>query len=88
MVRGYVDSNDVCHVGKLVVHPGYQNQGIGKALMYGIEKYFPACRKLVLFTGEETPNTLHLYEKVGYHIVSKEKMGGLSMILMEKVIIR
>ena len=60
---GYVDSNDVCHVGKLVVHPGYQNQGIGKALMYEIEKYFPACRKLVVFTGEETPNTLHLYEK-------------------------
>lgn len=66
------------------MHPGYQNQGIGKALMYEIEKYFPACCKLVLFTGEETPNTLHLYEKVGYHIVSKEKMGGLSMILMEK----
>lgn len=87
-VRGYVDSNDVCRVGKLIVHPGYQNQGIGKALMYEIEKYFPACRKFVLFTGEETPNTLHLYEKVGYHIVSKEKMGGLSMILMEKVIIR
>jgi ribosomal protein S18 acetylase RimI-like enzyme len=75
LVRGYVDSNDVCHVGKLIVHPGYQNQGIGKALMYEIEKYFPACCKLVLFTGEETPNTLHLYEKVGYHIVSKEKDG-------------
>lgn len=87
-VRGYVDSNDVCHVGKLIVHPGYQNQGIGKTLMYEIEKYFPACRKFVLFTGEETPNTLHLYEKVGYYIVSKEKMGGLSMIFMEKVIIR
>ena len=33
-------------------------------------------------------NTLHLYEKVGYHIVSKDKMGGLSMIFMKKVIIR
>ena len=70
------------------MHPGYQNQGIGKVLMYEIEKYFPACRKFVLFTGEETPNALHLYEKVGYHIVSKENMGGFSMILMEKVIIR
>lgn len=86
--KSFVDSNDVCHVGKLVVHPGYQNQGIGKVLMYEIEKYFPACRKFVLFTGEETPNALHLYEKVGYHIVSKENMGGFSMILMEKVIIR
>lgn len=83
-VRGYVDSNDVCHVGKLIVHPGYQNQGIGKALMYEIEKYFPACRKFVLFTGEEPPNTLHLYTKVGYRVISKKKTEGLSMFFMEK----
>lgn len=83
-VRGYMDGNKVCHIGKLVVHPGYQNQGIGKALMYEIEKYFPACRKFELFTGEETPNTLHLYKKLGYRIVSKENSNGLTMFFMEK----
>ncbi|MCD8269287.1 MAG: GNAT family N-acetyltransferase [Parabacteroides sp.] len=62
-VRGCMDNDHICHVGKLIVHPGYQNQGIGKALMYEIEKYFPACSKFELFTGEETPNTLHLYKK-------------------------
>ena len=43
--------------------------------MYEIEKYFPACCKLVLFTGEETPNTLHLYEKVGLPYRFERKDG-------------
>lgn len=83
-VRGYMDNDHICHVGKLIVHPGYQNLGIGKALMYEIEKYFPICSKFELFTGEETPNTLYLYKKVGYRVVSKENMGDLSMFFMEK----
>ena len=86
-VRGSLDSDRICQVGKLVVHPEYQNQGIGRALMREIEKHFPTCRKFVLFTGEETPNTLYLYKKVGYQVVSKKCMGDISMIFMEKIIV-
>lgn len=83
-IRGNVYDDYICHVGKLIVHPDFQNKGIGKALMYEIEKYFPSCLKFTLFTGEETPNTLHLYTKVGYHVVYKKEIDGINLIHMEK----
>lgn len=83
-VRGFVDNDKICHIGKLIVDPNFQNQGIGKALMYEVEKYFPSCEKYVLFTGDETPNTVHLYKKLGYYITGKQNMGGVNMFLMEK----
>lgn len=34
-VRGCMDENRVCHIGKLIVHPDFQNKGIGREqLMY------------------------------------------------------
>lgn len=83
-VRGYIDDSNICHIGKLIVSPTQQNQGIGKALMYEIETYFPTCERYTLFTSDETPNTIHLYEKIGYHIVTEQVMQGLNMYLMEK----
>lgn len=83
-VRGYADENNICHIGKLIVHPDFRNIGIGKKLMYGIEQSFPNCLKFSLFTGEESPNTLHLYSKIGYNTVCKKNMDGINMIIMEK----
>lgn len=62
-VRGRMDENRVCHIGKLIVHPDFQNKGIGRELMTEIERLFPHCHTFSLFTGEETPNTLHLIAK-------------------------
>lgn len=83
-VRGFLDDNNICHIGKLVVDPDFQNQGIGKTLMNEIERHFLSCDKFVLFTGDETPNTVYLYKKIGYQIIEKQDMGGLNMFLMEK----
>lgn len=83
-VRGNIYNGTDCYIGKLIVHPDFQNQGIGKALMYEIEKYFPACHKFTLFTGEETPNTLCLYRKVGYQVMYTKEVNGLNLIYMEK----
>lgn len=83
-VRGHIYDDNICYIGKLIVHPDFQNQGIGKVLMREIEKYFPSCRKFMLFTGEETPNTLHLYGKVGYHVIYKKEIDGVNLIYMEK----
>lgn len=83
-IRGNICDNHICHIGKLIVHPAFQNKGIGNALMCEIEKHFPACLKFALFTGEETPNTLHLYTKVGYHVVYKKEIDGINLIYMEK----
>lgn len=83
-VRGNICNDNICHIGKLIVHPDFENQGIGTTLMYEIEKYFPSCLKFTLFTGEETPNTLYLYTKVGYRVVCKKKIDGINLIYMEK----
>ena len=83
-IRGNIYNDHICHIGKLIVHPDFQNRGIGKALMYEIEKYFPSCLKFTLFTGEEMPNTLHLYTKVGYHVIYKKEIDGNNFIHMEK----
>lgn len=82
-VRAYIDNENMCHVGKLIVHPDYQNKGIGKALMVEIEKMFPTCSKYQLFTGEITPNTLYLYMKLGYREVSRT-CDSACMVIMEK----
>lgn len=83
-VRAYIDNENVCHVGKLIVHPDCQNKGIGKALMIEIEKKFITCSKYQLFTGEITPNTLYLYTKLGYKEISRT-CDSLCMIIMEKL---
>lgn len=83
-VRASLDGLKICHVGKLIVHPDYQNRGIGRKLMFEIERYFPKCKRFALFTGEETSNTLHLYRKVGYEITEKRIMNSIPMYIMEK----
>lgn len=82
-VRAYQDTNNNCHIGKLIVDPEYQNKGIGGALMTQIEKEFPSSKKYQLFTGEITPNTLHLYSKLGYKEISRTE-DKIRMIIMEK----
>lgn len=83
-VRAYVDDDNVYHVGKLIVHPDYQNKGIGRALMIEIEKKFMTCSKYQLFTEKITPNTLYLYIKLGYKEISRT-CDSLCMIIMEKL---
>lgn len=54
-IRAYEDDNATCHVGKLIVQPSHQNQGIGRKLLETIETHFPNCTKFSLFTVEDTP---------------------------------
>jgi len=58
-VRGILKEG-VCHIGKLIVDPVFQNKGYGAALMSAIEKEFSDCRWFELFTGEKSLNNLHL----------------------------
>ena len=49
-VRGH-EEKGICYVERLMVHPDYQKQGIGKKLMMGLEEYFPSCDRFDLYTG-------------------------------------
>ncbi len=66
-VRGYVQDG-TCHIGRLIVHPDFQNRGIGTSLMNAIEQHYAQARRYELFTGDRSERNLHLYHKLGYRI--------------------
>lgn len=83
-VRGVVQ-NGACHVGRLVVHPDWQNQGIGARLMREIEGIFREAPSFQLFTGHRSAATIHLYRKLGYEIYREEPLSELlTLVYMEK----
>jgi len=47
-------SGETCAIGRVIVHPSCQRQGIGSCLMQAIEARFPSARRYELFTGEKS----------------------------------
>jgi ribosomal protein S18 acetylase RimI-like enzyme len=66
-VRAY-PKEGTCYIGRLIVHPDFQNRGIGTRLMNEIEKVFGTCQRFELFTGARSQRNLYLYQKLGYEI--------------------
>ncbi|WP_345241939.1 GNAT family N-acetyltransferase [Pontibacillus salipaludis] len=62
-----------CHIGKVMVHPDFQKQGIGRALMNEIERKFAGCT-FELFTGSKSRENIAFYEKLGYVGYKEEKL--------------
>ena len=73
-VRGYEDNN-TCYVGRLIIHPAYQNQGYGTKLMNAIENIFDSVKRFELFTGDKSKKNLYLYKKLGYKIFKMEDLN-------------
>jgi ribosomal protein S18 acetylase RimI-like enzyme len=64
-VRGYAEAG-TCHIGRLAVHPAFQDRGIGTRLMQAIEAQFSSAQRFEVFTGHRSTKSLHLYRKLGY----------------------
>lgn len=79
------ESDGICHVGRLVVHPDSQGRGIGTMLMLEIERAFPAAARFQLFTGSRSERNIRLYERLGY-VRSHEKVvsPSVTLVFMEK----
>ncbi len=83
-IRAY-EANDICHVGKLMVSPKYQNKGIGTALLLHVETYFPTVEAYELFTGHRSGKNLHLYKKLGYAVSENRQVSpSLTMVFLRK----
>ncbi|MHB8064358.1 MAG: GNAT family N-acetyltransferase [Ruminiclostridium sp.] len=81
-VRAF-ESEGSCYIGRLVVHPDYQNRGIGKALIEAIENCFEGVR-YELFTGHLDEKNLAFYEKLGYKKFKLEMVtSDLQFIYLE-----
>ena len=83
-VRAY-QTEETCHIGRLVVHPDFQNQGIGSRLMKYIEDVFENAGRFELFTGDNSERNLYLYHKLGYREFRRKKFQeNLVLVFLEK----
>lgn len=84
-VRAFVREG-TCSIGRLIVHPDFQNQGTGTELMRRIEETFKEARRFELFTGHRSEKNLHLYGKLGYRVFKTVKANErLNIAFLEKI---
>ncbi len=84
-VRGRAEAG-TCHVSRLIVHPEFQNRGIGKKLMLALEKKFPDAGRFELFTGHRSEKNLALYATLGYReFMRKPQSDKVTLICLEKI---
>ena len=77
----------ICFVGKLIVNPEYQNQGIGTKLMRKVEESISNIKTIELYTGNKSIRNLYLYKKLGFKEFKVEKINeNLSLIYLRKEI--
>ena len=83
-VRAY-ERDGTCYIGRLIVYPDSQNQGLGTQLMHEIEAAFPEAERFELFTGSRSERNLYLYHKLGYVAFREQQLTDLvSLVYLEK----
>ncbi len=83
-VRAYLREG-TCYIGRLIVHPDFQNQGIGAKLLRALEEHFAQAKRYELFTGEKSERNLYFYQKWGYRIFRQEKLTDkITVVFLEK----
>ncbi|WP_394296974.1 GNAT family N-acetyltransferase [Methanosarcina mazei] len=71
-----------------MMHPKWQNQGIGTRLMTEVELMYRDIARFELFTGSNSIRNLHLYHKLGYQEFRRELLGSkVELVYLEKVVI-
>ncbi|MFC1771119.1 GNAT family N-acetyltransferase [Candidatus Margulisiibacteriota bacterium] len=83
VIRGQVEEN-ICHIGRLAVHPDFQDKGIGTRLLEKIEEEFAFAKSYELFTGILSKRNLYFYEKQGYKFSKEKKVNGRLIFYLTK----
>ena len=79
-----LQENNSCYIGRLMVHPDFQNRGIATKLLLEIERTF-SCDRFELFTGEKSIKNIRLYEQLGYKRFKIEKpAASVTLVFLEK----
>jgi len=77
-------SENTLYIGRLIVTPPRQNQGIGTALLRAAESLYPGAR-CELFTSDRSARNLHLYRKNGYQEFRREPLNeNVDRVFLEK----
>ena len=79
------EQEGTCQIGRLIVHPDVQGQGLGTKLMAAIEAEFQEAKCFELFTGSLSHSNLRLYAKLGYEHIANEKVTPkLTVVTLHK----
>lgn len=74
-----------CQIGRLIVDPRIQRQGIGTRLMNAVEAEFADVAYYELFTGSRSEGNLRLYKGLGYKPIRTRTVSPvLEMVFLEK----
>lgn len=85
-VRAYCDINNIIYIGKLMVHPDWQHQGIGTNLLLEVEKIY-SNKIYELFTSSKSENNLRLYKNLGYKVFKEKSINDeLKFIYLRKIV--
>lgn len=85
-VRAQLDGS-TCAIGRLIVRPDFQRQGIGSKLMHEVERRFPQARRFELFTGHRSVRNLSFYQRLGYSPFREQRLSNqVTLIFLQKVV--
>ncbi|EOS7771504.1 GNAT family N-acetyltransferase [Enterococcus hirae] len=73
LIRSVGDGETILYIQDLLVHPAYQNKGIGTQLIEKMVQAYPKVRQKVLLT-ENEQQTRRFYEKCQFQSVATQKM--------------
>lgn len=81
----YKKASGLLDIHRLVVHPAYFRQGIGKALVQFVEQVEDGLEKVIVSTGTKNLPAKQLYTQLGFvEVGEKEVIPGLFITLFEK----
>lgn len=77
-------SEDAVELGRLIVAPDRQGQGIGTQLLLRAETVHSEASEMRLFTGEHSAANLRLYARYGYRETSRTPAGDYQLVHLAK----
>ena len=79
-------SENAAELGRLIVAPDRQGQGIGTRLLLHAETVYPEASEIRLFTGEHSIANLRLYARHGYHETGRTSVGDYQLDHLAKTL--
>lgn len=78
-------SSQTCFIGRLIVEPVRQGQGIGSMLLQAIEQAFSQATIFELFTGSKSEGNIRLYRRYGYEVTGTKVLSEqVTFVVMRK----